>query len=541
MGYLVNSKGLPSLNIAHTAERASQAKRSLLGQGTTLQMKDMLEILSQIVLIASLCLLCFFGLRNACLHPFEAQRQEALYPLLAAVLSLYVSNLIYSCAELRGRLLFLYLHAGIFLFWLTRIIFTPLLSWGSWWLWNYKTTLFALGSIFLTLVSLRLGNALYELWFFSPKQTLMRLRAHERRGFIARPDFIQCIQTAALLLFLLAFVGEMLKGYIILKEMSGLDYTAYYTIDWGSKIPWVVGVLSSLMPYFFAGFLATLPSRRTTVLVLLCTLISTVPMLKIGSRSAFVLTFIFAAFYYLSRAILAKAQNSPERWISKKLVITALILMPVGVLAMGALNYIRAGEHINLNLATLMADAFYKQGVSFDVLGHGYRVSDKVSALGFKFFSLGGVIDEFTQGFIGQLILGLPQIPDYNSTQLALEGHSYAHTMSYYAHPRYLQGEGYGSAYILELYADFGFAGMALGSLFIAAVLSYLSNRIGRTWFGGMVALTVALNVMHMPRGYVNELFYYLLSNRFWLALVSIYIGALLLNYVGHGLRRGRQ
>jgi hypothetical protein len=158
------------------------------------------------------------------------------------------------------------------------------------------------------------------------------------------------------------------------------------------------------------------------------------------------------------------------------------------------------------------------------VLGHGYIVNNEVQELGFKFFSMGGLIDTFTQGFIGQTFFGFTLLPSTNSPELALYGNSYAHTMSFFAHPNYLGGEGYGSSYILELFADFGYAGIAVGSLVISMAFVALSRSIGRSWFWGTGALVGALSVFHMPRGYADEWISYIWNTRFWVAIVLLLV-----------------
>ncbi len=85
-------------------------------------------------------------------------------------------------------------------------------------------------------------------------------------------------------------------------------------------------------------------------------------------------------------------------------------------------------------------------------------------------------------------------------------GQFYSHTMSYFAHHNYLGGEGYGSSYILEWFADFGWGGIAVGSFYDGMrVLSLCRARLAKRWFWGMVGLISAMNVFHMPRGSASE------------------------------------
>lgn len=89
---------------------------------------------------------------------------------------------------------------------------------------------------------------------------------------------------------------------------------------------------------------------------------------------------------------------------------------------------------------------------------------------------MGAFISNITEGFIGQTFLGCEALGSTNSAKLALEGNSYSHTMSYFAHYNYLGGEGYGSSYILEWFADFGWGGIAVGSFRMACAFYLLSR-----------------------------------------------------------------
>ena len=142
-----------------------------------------------------------------------------------------------------------------------------------------------------------------------------------------------------------------------------------------------------------------------------------------------------------------------------------------------------------------------------------------------------------TEGFIGTTFFGCEDLGSTNSAKLALEGFSYTHAMSFFAHPNYLGGEGYGSSYILELYADFGVGGIAVGSLLLSCALRALSCAMGRSWFWGTVALISSMSVFHMPRGTALEWISFLWATRFLLAVVLVMVGAALLAYVGRVLR----
>lgn len=455
---------------------------------------------------------------------------------LAAVLTLFVGNVLHGCLDMKKRLLFLFLHVGIFLFLLTRPIFGALDPNRDWFLWTVETTMFALSSIYVSLLFLLLGSALCSaiarhnesvrqrraqltpnvVQTLSPVQNIVvdyssRLKESEKTLYIRR---------AAFLLFIVCFMGAMYDGSIRLSYMRGMAYEEYYLIDASDHVPWIVDLLRVMAPYVLCAYLATMPRKRPTIICFVLFVATSVPILLIGSRGDFVKDVLFAVLYFILRSITDKE----EQWITKPMVIGVAILAPLGIFAMGLQNYLRSGQVTNLGFVEMLEDALFKQGVSFTVLGRAYLANDQIQALGFKFFTMGGFLSNITQGFIGQTFLGCESLGSTNSAKLALEGNSYAHTMSYFTHWNYLGGEGYGSSYILEWFADFGWGGIAVGSFAMACVFYLLSESIGKNWFWGMIGLISAMNVFHMPRGSADEWISFIWTTRFLAALVMLMV-----------------
>ena len=98
-------------------------------------------------------------------------------------------------------------------------------------------------------------------------------------------------------------------------------------------------------------------------------------------------------------------------------------------------------------------------------------------------------------------LFDLSDIPARHTAQFALESHSFGELISYLAIPQnYLKGNGTGSSFIAELYADFGYIGVALGSLiygWIFKKISYISNN---HWLSTAMKLFVFLSLLSAPR-----------------------------------------
>lgn len=459
---------------------------------------------------------------------------------LVGVLSVYVSNLVYAFRDLMQRLLFLFLHLGMALFLLSRPIVGLLDATKTWEFVRADTTEFALLALFVSLVAMFLGAFLYD--FFAARNKRYgeirdacrvslaygvgkRILLAVDEGTDSRDRWLKNMRIASFVCLTFCLLGSYAEGAIKLAYMDGLSYEDYYLISASDYVPWVVGVLGTICPYVLCSYLATMPKRKPVLVMFVLYIGTTIPMLAIGSRADFVISCLLCALYFVLRAL----SDKEEVWIGRRELLVAAVCVPAGVFFMGLWTYIRADAVIELTgFVNTVVDAFYKQGVSFTVLGYGYQVDSQIQELGFRFFSIGSFISNITQGFIGQTFLGCEYLGDTNSALLALNGNSYAHTMSYFAHANYLGGEGYGSSYILELYADFGYVGIAVGSAIIAFALSALSASIGKSWFWGMCALVSASSVFHMPRGYAIEWISFIWTTRFVFAVVLLVVAAYL-------------
>ena len=468
---------------------------------------------------------------------------------LAAVLVLFAANLVYICCDLRSRSLLFMLHLGIFLFWLTR----PVLGLAVWhsnsWEGTWYSTFFALRVIYVTMIVLWAVDSLmagagrarararrHELWIpccpaARPCASDAERRSHRHRRLVGHPvlgdpALKRAVRLMSLALFLVSAVCSLAVGMLALRYMSGRTYTEYFLVDSTAYASSGLSSIGCLAPYALCAYLATLPRKRPSVATLLIYIVTTVPYLMIGTRGSFVIAVLFLLFYYILRHF----TDISERWFGRFEILFMCVFIPVGVLVMGQINYLRSDMNSETSgILMQIADSLFKQGVTFKTLEYGYEVNPQVQALGFKFFSGGSLVYAVTQGFIGQQLLGLPLWPTYNSVGLALEGSWYAHTMSFFAHPDYLTGSGYGSAYVLELYADFGWVGVVFGSALLAIAFRLLANSFGRSWFLNVAVLMAGRMVFHMPRGEFAEWASFLWSTRFWMAIALIMVCAYVL------------
>jgi oligosaccharide repeat unit polymerase len=235
---------------------------------------------------------------------------------------------------------------------------------------------------------------------------------------------------------------------------------------------------------------------------------------------------LFLVLYYFLRDHL----DGKGSWIGRLEKTAFVVGLPLGIVAMGMMAYLRS----NIQTAStapfeVIINALYSQGVSYEVLGRGFRVEHYIDKLGFMGYSFGSFTDYILAGPFGRIFLGNEALPETNSIRTAVESHSFAHILSYYTHYAYLQGQGYGSSYLLELNQDFSMMGVAVFSLLFGMLLGSIPWLLSRGWLMATIVLIICMIVFHMPRGATAEWAFFLITPQFWFSILLMVGGARLL------------
>ena len=442
---------------------------------------------------------------------------------------MFAGNVAYAALQLKYRTFFLLLNLGMFLFWLTRPLFGLTYLHDNAWMNNNATAVeFALIAIMLALFFSRLGNDCYE-FFSTRKQNCPAKKTgflppckHKNTldSFLQNEQLVKATRHASLLVFAVCYCGALIYGYQGYAFSRLVSYETFHLASASEYSSSTLGTLGTMAPYAMCVYLATMPKKRPATIMLVLNILRTVPSLLTGSRGEFVLAIVFLGFYYIMRAFIRREQG----WVTKFEVALVVVGIPLGVLGMGIINYARGGTGIRPdNVAGMFCDSLYKQGVTFIVLQYGFNVDGMLQQFGFKLYTLGPLVHTITQGFVGQLFLGSELLPETNSIDLAVKGSSYPHAMSFLAHWNYLGGEGYGTSFVLESYADFGYVGIAVVSAVLGILMACFSSR---PQFGGLASTTISLlaarQVLFLPRGETIYWISFLWSTRFWLAIVLV-------------------
>lgn len=435
--------------------------------------------------------------------------------MLIAAIEVFIANVLYSLEDVGNRILFLIFNLTFFLFLLGR----PVISVFRGDFQNYigqESFVFAFSSVFVSLLFLLLGAVLVNTFSRPQKDT----------GFLLKTDdkFICNLKKISLVLFFITEFFKLSVEFEKLVFMSGKKYEEFY-VSVSRNLPSFFYTFAELALPALCVFLSTRPSKRQAFFPLCLYVVSGIPMLKIGARGEFVLNGVFAFTYYFLRDHL-DPKYEKEKWIGKVEKISIVLGLPILVLFLAFYNYSRSNLKLeNFNPFFLIVDFIYKQGVSFDILSIGYNTIPRIYNGVNKFFTFGGFIDYFKYSSISRFFSGIQDLPANNSVEKALYGNLFSHSMSYEARGKdYLNGNGWGSSYILETYADFGLIGIVMFSLFLGALLVLLTKFLKKSWFSSTVSLIIISSIFFIPRTEATGFILFLVTPQFWFVVMCCWV-----------------
>lgn len=351
----------------------------------------------------------------------------------------------------------------------------------------------------------------------------------------SRADVLQIKKTANYnemvqrTLLVVVLITAVLCAYSAMRNyfhFASLAYEELY-VSSGLHDNVVIRASVTLFPYLVFAYLATIPSKRNSIMILLIYVALGVPMFLLGNRTSIVLRIAFAVVYFFMRDYTTGIYT--QRWISRSLRIVFIFFVVGAVGILGALNYYRAGLNPN-NETTIpiLLDFFYRQGTTFDTICQGLLHQDSIMKLPQNVpYSIGQLYDTVKHSTLSQIILDTGSLGSGNSIKMVLEGNNLAHKLSYVVlgETSYLAGFGRGSSYVLELYYD---GGLLLVAVFSLAMGVYLAsfNRIIQMgkWFLNTIVLTSLSKVFFMPRASAFDFMTFIFTPHFWLIIFIVVV-----------------
>lgn len=382
----------------------------------------------------------------------------------------------------------------------------------TWTYWDSYTIEHALLSVYVCEVTMFLGSRIF-------KQRAPQCSCSLK----VRNNNKQSIQIALLMLVVLTGIVE---AYVVCRnylEFRNLGYEVMYVKE--VYYPAIIRGLSTLFPLAVFGYLATMPGKTKSILVLLLYISLGTPTFLLGNRTSIVLRIAFATVYFFIRDY-TREQNE-SRWITKWIKIGFVIFVVFAIAFLGAYNYIRTGKRAaDQTYLPIMADFFYRQGTSFDTVCQGFFYEPIIRGMPETIsYSLGGVIDSVKHSTLSQMLFGTSSLGNVNSVNMVVNGNSLAHRLSYvvFGEKYYLEGHGRGSSFILETYYDGGFPLIGLYSFALGVFLSNI-NRIvqKKSWFINTIVITSMSYIYMIPRASACSFATFLVTPHFWMMIIYV-------------------
>lgn len=314
--------------------------------------------------------------------------------------------------------------------------------------------------------------------------------------------------------------------YTIMDKISFVlsnTYYAYYA-EYESSAPFVVRAVAAMTPYFFYLFLATLPSKKECRVPMTLYFVYAVISLFTGRRSNFVIMILFLVLYFIFRHF----RDDGEKWIKKSYVVSLLIGVPLMSVFLQITQYLRVSESFSGTSAKELFLAFFQQqGFSSSILRlEKYYESSLRDDAYYSFF---GIVKYFRTNSIIKLFFN-PQYDFsylHNSVEFATRGNSLSNALSYKVLRTYLSGAGVGTCYIAELFHDFSYVGVAIGSIVYGGVMQkinkFWNSRRNNIWIMA-VGFAMVEAFIKAPRWNYDIFVAYFLDLGMWMAFGSVFI-----------------
>jgi oligosaccharide repeat unit polymerase len=460
--------------------------------------------------------------------------------MLYALWAVWISNVIWACMCFRERLLFLFFHVAYVTFFMARPLIEVHRNYKWWEFLGYRFTTadlkFALTLLLIGLCGLAIGGFLGLIGTKEKTEHFsIQFKYDKEKNKPYQREYVKCLRMVSLVLTLVSAAAYIYSNtYSFVWSINNGGYTASYT-GGGPYIPYLVQVLGIMFKYTVIVYLITLPNKKNAYGMLGLYVLAEIPTLLMGNRGGFVLRVIFALVYFCIRDF----SGDNEKWIGKFERKAIIIAAPAGIVFLSIYNYIRDGLSLmSHNVLMIISDFFYKQGVSFCTVCLAHNVMPLLKTERYISFTFGEVIDYWAHGIFAQRIFGAASLPSSNSVEMAIISNNLGHRISFLIDShKYLNGHGYGSSYLLEGYADWGFIGALVLSIILGIVLVRLFYLLGRSRLLDVILLYMLANMFFIPRAEFTMLMGFLAQLQFWITMFLCFAGARVLIWV---IKRGK-
>lgn len=467
--------------------------------------------------------------------------------MIVAITMIILVNVIYSFYDVNKHIIFLGFNASLTFFLMSRFIVTGLLKfkfeYGGIYDMGYPV---AVTETIIVLIGLSVTSYTLIYWLLdydkksilAKNQSIILLPLYDlfriekiKLGNISivekKSDFRTILRAISLVLFIVTVIFRIYVLYEKLQLVREIGYRASYLLGTENMtlMDKLIDIVSRMELAAFIVFLATKPKFIYYILPGFLFLIPGVINLFIGARGDIMLRF--------SLLLVLSIFRIKEKKIIKRIVLFCVIFFPLLIILFIVIEKIRGTETgvlvNNSSIVNKFARLFYNQGVSARTIGGVIQYN---SLLPNKIYSLGTIIDFFRFSIFGRFN-GLIE-PTGQSIQVVMLRTELGQDLTFYQMPfEYLnKGIGVGSSYIAELFHDFGYVGVCLGSGIYGVLFYSIRKALNNDEIlYNICAIFILKNLFFTPRASYSFIFYDMLNDTHLSTTILLLIFAYIVNY----------
>lgn len=364
--------------------------------------------------------------------------------------------------------------------------------------------------------------ALLSFWIAYNYFSRRRQTADDKK-FTNQVVYNRTVRKYAKLFFFLSLPFALISTITVSWLVFQIGYEARYVDVTGltasNSIVYICDKIGIMMSPSFCIFSATLPSKQEFYNVGKWFMLYSFLTIFEGARGTFLINILVFG------AILAYIQcmRREEKWFEKrKYVRWAMVGVPLIMIASVAIKVGRSGDDWRkIDTTEALTDFLYQQGVTGLSVKRAYEIQSFIPKPVSGYYTL-----EFLHSGLPARLLGNKVYSGHNEEH-ALKGNSMIHALAYTVMgTSYFAGNGTGSSYIIETYYDFGYIGVALGSICYAFLFSLLLSSSTHNLFTKSLSLMIIGSILWSPRAAFTDFLQHLLAPTILFVTAFIFICA---------------
>lgn len=297
------------------------------------------------------------------------------------------------------------------------------------------------------------------------------------------------------MMYYICYVAAVIAIIYKIRFVHNVGYLASYTSEaGGAGVPSIIAYLGNFLPVILSMYLATCPVKRKVIFPTILYEVYAFLTLLTGQRYPFIGISLYILTYWFLR------EKLEGGWIKKRYYFMLILMIPVLLLGITAYDSIRVGQNADFNsISEGIRNFFVDQGGSINVIRRTIYNAEQLKDI--KWVSFDTTFSTI-KGNIFVRKLFNTNVYYGNSMEHAMLGHSLAHRLSYYAYGTgYLAGRGTGTSYIAELFHDFSYIGVVIGSFLYGLLIEKINRIEFKSYIESGFLLAISYYIYLLPRG----------------------------------------